>query len=233
LAIEEQFYLVWPLAVATLGPAGLKRLCVVTLAVATPARFASLAAIGTYAPYYLTWCKLDALVAGAWLAVALRGPAPDVALKRAGRLGVVCFASLAAWFVASGNLFCFDPVVSTLAPPLVAGACVGVVATAVAPSPFVSRVLTWRPLAELGRVSYGVYVFHGLLQIVFLRTLGDIAVTAGNYWTTWLVFMAFTVGVSYLLARASFVIESRFLRLKRHFVFDGPPRLGQAATTAG
>lgn len=240
LAIEEQFYLIWPPLVAVLGRRGLARPCVMLLAAATPLRIWAYLTLGAFGPFYLTFCRIDALLAGALLAVAVRGERPEASLAVAKKVGLVSFAALAAWFVLAGRLYCFDPAVTVFATPLLAGLSVGAVAAAVDPSPAGSRLFRFAPLAELGRVSYGLYVFHGLLQVVFWGLLDDVvAATGGRYWASWLTFMTLACGTSYLLARASFVLESRILRLKRHFVFEPErpaaavaPSPGPAAATA-
>lgn len=70
----------------------------------------------------------------------------------------------------------------------------------------VTRVLEWSPLAYLGRISFGVYIYHGL----FLRTGpgGEMVVQQFPYN---LILTLITAVVSYEL------VEKRVLRLKEHF----------------
>jgi peptidoglycan/LPS O-acetylase OafA/YrhL len=65
LAVEEQFYLVWPLVVALCPPRRLPGLCVAVTAGAFLARLAALATGNFFAVTLLTPCRADALAAGA------------------------------------------------------------------------------------------------------------------------------------------------------------------------
>ena len=73
LAIEEQFYLLWPLLVAKLGRGALWRLCAGLILLAPACRLALLAAgADELAPYVLTPARIDTLAIGASLALAIR-----------------------------------------------------------------------------------------------------------------------------------------------------------------
>lgn len=73
LAIEVQFYLAWPLAVARLGARRTVVACIALIACSIALRFA-LAHLGVWdrAIYVLTPARLDSLMAGSALAAALR-----------------------------------------------------------------------------------------------------------------------------------------------------------------
>jgi peptidoglycan/LPS O-acetylase OafA/YrhL len=73
-------------------------------------------------------------------------------------------------------------------------------------------VLTWRPVAHIGMVSYGIYLLHMLSYNAVKKAL---AVTGIEQ--TWLLF-PLTVTVATLAATISyFFYEARFLRLKDRF----------------
>lgn len=104
LSIEEQFYLVWPLLVFLIRDRRrLLAVCLAALALC-PALRAFLVLHG--APYFMvhtnTVYRADSLLAGAALALLLRGPAHDRVLKHAGKLllasiipvVLVCFVPL-------------------------------------------------------------------------------------------------------------------------------------------
>lgn len=166
LAIEEQFYLVFPLiVVATLTLArGARRPLVV---VVTALALASALVAGLlYSPghdpsrvYYGTDTRAVELLVGALLALALAGR-HRLAAKRTtvtvASLGVVALALLVGSWVtveqSDGALYrgglAFHAV-------LVAA----VIAAALVPGP-VRSVLSIRPLRMLGIISYGVYLYH-------------------------------------------------------------------------
>jgi peptidoglycan/LPS O-acetylase OafA/YrhL len=92
LAIEEQFYLVWPAVVLWLPNATLRRVCVATLVGAIALRW-SLVGLGVQSTHFLLPCRLDALMAGAWLSLS---PLPRVAI------GYVCMLGGTAGLLACG-----------------------------------------------------------------------------------------------------------------------------------
>ena len=75
LAVEEHFYLVWPLVIAALGRRAAMGASLGCVATAVVSRWA-LVANGDHAiaAYVATPCRLDALAVGAFLALAARGP---------------------------------------------------------------------------------------------------------------------------------------------------------------
>ena len=78
LAIEEQFYLVWPLVVALTSRRALLWTCVALMAAALAVRVWLLAAGAHWIlPYVLPMCRIDALAAGA-LGVSISGSGPTV-----------------------------------------------------------------------------------------------------------------------------------------------------------
>jgi len=172
LAIEEQFYIVWPLMVLAVVLPGrgsrqakLKRLLVVSIAGA----LASAAWMGLVVAtsgditraYYGTDTRAQSLLVGAALAVVLAIWRP--AKGRLGRLALG--AAGIGGIVVAGLMWSLVPETSTLAFRggfLVAAlGSVGVIACASQlPGNPVSRVLSIWPLRTLGKISYGVYLWY-------------------------------------------------------------------------
>jgi peptidoglycan/LPS O-acetylase OafA/YrhL len=166
LAVEEQFYLLWPLAIAGVGLALRRRPDRVRLAVFL------LAAGGTAASWWLlsryslqraylgTDARVGAILLGAALAAVL--PLGSSVGGRARR-----WAPAAAWLAiaVSAGLWVFGswPPRFSLAVILPAQglATVALLASFTAsPACAPARLFAWRPLAVVGRVSYGVYLWH-------------------------------------------------------------------------
>src|SRR5579859_5429454 len=108
LAVEEQFYLVWPIVVLCFARRSLLGICIVVTILALALRsLLALAGAGAMAQLVLTPCRFDALCIGAFLALAIRSTGLDT-VARAARLslgplvGLVLLAS--CWKAMRGSL---------------------------------------------------------------------------------------------------------------------------------
>jgi peptidoglycan/LPS O-acetylase OafA/YrhL len=225
LAVEEQFYLVWPLLVRfapaprllslSLGIAGLSlgsRLLMVQLGA------------DSEAIYHYTICRMDALVLGAALAAAFRLPALRAFLVvRARSLLLVGLGLLALLFVVSKGLPRSTVLMLTVGYSWLAVGfglpIAAVVSEHLNGGGVVSRVLSNAGLRSFGKYSYALYVVHQPLNLL----LGKPWLEAHGYGNpslgVGLAYMAVLVAASYVVAFLSFhLIERHFLQLKRHFV---------------
>jgi peptidoglycan/LPS O-acetylase OafA/YrhL len=168
LAMEEQFYLAWPLLLALLGRRAAAPLAVGMLVLAVAARACGIT------PFVLAG-RCDGFAAGALLAVVLadRGRVERNARAFRRGFGVVFVVTLA--YVAAREA---GPHLGLPAPPgstlsglnlMFAGAVGLVVCLAGLP---VMGVLRWRPLVAAGQVSYGLYLYHALVYYLVFRA-GD------------------------------------------------------------
>ncbi len=173
LAIEEQFYVIWPLLVALVlwvarGSARALALVSLALAVVSGAllwRFAQAGA--TSRAYFGTDARGSSILVGAALACAW---APGVtvggalARRALDAAAAVALAALAlAWVRLDGQspwLYTGGLWATEAAALVVLGACVAV------PGGVVARLLSSRPLALAGLVSYGVYLWHWPVFVV-------------------------------------------------------------------
>ncbi|MEM8619252.1 MAG: acyltransferase family protein [Actinomycetota bacterium] len=166
LSIEEQFYVVWPLAVVFLLGAALRmrRLLIVSViaAVASAVLMAVLASGDLSDAYLNTFTRVGSMLVGAIVAIALhrRAGAPvSDATARALQIGGLLSAALLAWM-----WFVVDGTNTTIYRGgfLLHAAAVGViiVAITIGPNGPAARMFRMEPLRQLGLVSYGVYLWH-------------------------------------------------------------------------
>ena len=214
LAIEEQFYLLWPALVLWTSPRGLQRLCVATIVGAIALRAALLLG-GAEHVYFLTPCRLDALAAGALLAVV---PLPTPRFGQLATLaGAAGLAGAAAY--AGSPLTEQSPCMQGFG--LVASLLLAVgLLVLVRGDGLVARWARWRWLGVFGRYSYCLYLTHVLvIEVVGQWWLERAGGWAREWPLAWVLMLtvgsiAASLGVSF----ASWhLFEKWFLQLKRYF----------------
>jgi len=229
LAVEEQFYLVWPFVVFALTPRRLLRVAVGLTAAALAIRVGMrVAGADPAAVYMWTICRMDALTAGAALAAWLRRPGGPAAVERVwstlsavaavvALLGVVVTRGLPRTSLAT-QTFGYSALVIVFSYLLLAGVRAQGKAIAEGRRKVggVARVLGAAPLRSVGKYSYAMYIFHVPIRAVFGPYLRN---TVGAAGPLALVYMVGATLVTYLAALISYhAFEKHFLALKRHFV---------------
>lgn len=163
LAIEEQWYLVWPLIMIASarwlsGHATRGAIIFCTAALASAVWMAALfdPAVDPSRVYYGTDTRAQDLLVGSALAFWMGTPrseprpVPNWLGLLCGLLVIAafCTASDRASFTYRGGLLCF------------ALATAGVIASAVQPAGLLRRALSTTPIRYIGRISYGMYLWH-------------------------------------------------------------------------
>jgi peptidoglycan/LPS O-acetylase OafA/YrhL len=170
LAIEEQFYLLWPpLLIVGLRRLGRDRMLgvVLTVAIASAVAMALLASSTVDGTYYATYTRLSGLLLGAGLAFVfapyrirgIPGHGARIALDVGGAVGLfLLYASFRRFTYPESTGA--DLAVFRGGFLLVDVATILVIASAVHPASDVGRLLGWRPLKEVGLRSYSLYLWH-------------------------------------------------------------------------
>ena len=216
LAIEEQFYLLWPVIFMwAIRRAPLGRIGGLLLGLAVLVgvlRAAGWAILGTTALLYATPTRSDGLLLGCALALALRA-APDLAVWRVVRrpaIGWLAVAALLVLFVLVAEPLPFAYLGGVSAAVAAAGALLAHLE--LAPSGLLARALAARPLPAIGRISYGLYLFHYPVALFLYQPVDRTPAT-----------FALKLGLSFALATASYLlIERPALRFKKRFRPDAP-----------
>jgi peptidoglycan/LPS O-acetylase OafA/YrhL len=201
LAIEEQFYLAWPLVIRFASMAALRRIALIVICL-SPALRLWMVAQGMQI-YSNTFSRLDGLMAGALLAAVIRSRdfEPSRSLGKAWGaflvLGPLAFAITsveARWIVFSMSAL----------------ASVALVYVALySRQRWLQAFLTNRFLVYTGAISYGLYLLHKIpFNLGRLLNLDDYPAVAGPL----------LLAVSYGVATLSwFILEKPYLKLKRFF----------------
>jgi peptidoglycan/LPS O-acetylase OafA/YrhL len=229
LAVEEQFYLLWPLAVFGLSRRALGWLCLLLIFSAFVMRVVLFSYGFEYAQwrsYEFTFVRWDALAIGALLALVVRSYSWHLRLQRVvvACIGAAVFYML-AFVVARHN---YEPVgqgVAALNQTIAALLFAALLYQALAPCHALfgawQRFLHNPVLRNAGKYSYAIYVFHYPVLMAMNSFLDGPKGRLQNEWPflTMLLYVAAAWLISHLLAICSWrLIEQPCLRLKRFFV---------------
>ena len=239
LAIEEQFYLLWPFAVLFLARRRLLPLCLGMLGVSLATRLV-LVYLGTspIAVYALTFTRWDGLAVGAMIAIVARQRGGLDALARwsppvlvAGSLATVGFLSAAPYRSHYGVA---TQTTGYAVLALTFGALL-VFAVRAREGSRLHRSLSAPGLRFFGRYSYGIYVLHGPL-LSWLAAVGFSPALMPKVWGSALpgqaMFAAGALAASTAVALVSWhLVEQPFLALKRFFPSATAPRPAAAEAT--
>lgn len=220
LCIEEQFYLLWPLAVLSLSRERLMRLCVALMILALVFRLAVFLPTGSWFPTkVLLPSRMDALAAGAWLALYLRGPHDPARLRGA---GTRCLAVLAGFWLALAMLQWISPPAlimlhETVGYSVWAIGYAGLIALSLTArrDRIGTRILESRALGFIGVHAYALYLSHQPARFVgvVLLTMAGVFPARPGIGAVLLYLLA--TPLAFAFARAGrLLVELPFLRLR-------------------
>ncbi len=236
LAVEEQFYLVWPLLVFLVR--GRRRLMALALTLSAAALLLRIVlylhGASPLTLFMATPCRMDALLLGGCVALVVRGNKNGLPRRWKFLLRwmlPLAFASAAIivayalWHLGADirNLF----LGATFGYSVIALGCVALLAATLDSESIAHKIFRWQIFRGLGKYSYGMYVLHifvgymvGTLLYRMLGTSLRIFLTPYLHSRPLAVLVEFGVNACavFLAAYASYhLYEVYFLRLKRYF----------------
>lgn len=163
IAVEEQFYLVWPVLLLLLARSGQRRVAVVALVASVVSLILMITLLTPADPtrvYTGTDTRAFSLLLGAMVATR---PVRDMLARLTTRTAGMLLASLAVgigvlWWFAEGAgspwLFTGGLFAHSLAAAVLIGLCVR------APGTVLAKFLAWRAIRWMGLISYSLYLWH-------------------------------------------------------------------------
>lgn len=201
LAVEEQFYLVWPMIVRFCSESQLRKITIAVICISPVLRLYS--AAHQVNIYSNTFCRLDGLMAGALLAVVIR--------SRSFLPGRFVTAAWLALFVSAPLALVVDTfhmrwiVFSLIALASLSFVYLGMFSK----QRWLQALLTNRFLVYTGTISYGIY----LLEKIPLDAVKALHLESHPF-----VALPMTTAATYAMAALSWnLLEKPVLRLKRFF----------------
>jgi peptidoglycan/LPS O-acetylase OafA/YrhL len=226
LAIEEQFYLVWPLVIWLCPPRLLVGLCTAIFVGEVFARsFARAADVAVLPIYVLPWFRLDGLVIGALLAVALRRGLMPALDRLVPAVVIVGVAGLIVVTILGGHTWWWNRRMQQFGYSLIAvvGGAMLVSAINRPADSLWPRMLSAGWLRAFGKYSYGLYLIHAPV----MRAVREYVFNPQEYerfgilpWTAQVLFYGAATAPTFALAWLSWrLFESPILRLKARFPY--------------
>jgi peptidoglycan/LPS O-acetylase OafA/YrhL len=218
LAIEEQFYLFWPVAVFFADSVRLLKVLVAVLVASPIIRLLAIHyGVEANTRYEFTIFRLDGLCVGCIIAIILhKGLLSQRRLRWGGA------AALATGLIG----FMFFLPAPTLDVPLpamvftyISVAFGGLLCIALTTKSLLVRLLCAKPLASVGKISYCLYLLHQSVLMVLNSSASRryLKIEYGNPLRDMAV-VALSFAICYLIATASwYLFESRILKLKKYF----------------
>lgn len=212
LAVEEHFYLFWPLLVFYSQP---KKLPYVIAAIVSIALILRIVFVQhSFETFYFTLTRMDELALGALVAVfEIRNKLLPSYFRKYFFLFVLLILPLC--FVWLWNGSSANPVLQVLKYNFISIIYFLVLCFVLTSGEngLIKRVLRSQSLNFLGRISYGLYVYHPLCFFVYASSFSH-----GNIALDFFGSFALTV----LISTASYYFfERRFLAMKRYFDYNG------------
>jgi len=224
LCVEEQFYMLWPIAVYTLRKR--RNLFLAAIALSLLAIVLRGLEFAWQGPVIAErWIirtlpfRMDDLLIGGILALLLRGPHAD-------RIQRACKWAFLIGTTITIAIFYLSPAYDSpwrLIPGLtvIGIAFAGLIGSTLRTGGPAYRIFNLRPLRILGKYSYGFYIYHLLFRWVWLALLGWCANTFHSIALAGILALTTNFVVTFLVSKLSYdFFESRFLRYKVHFEYD-------------
>jgi peptidoglycan/LPS O-acetylase OafA/YrhL len=233
LAVEEQYYLIWPLVVYSCSRRRLIQCCLVLIAGALVFRCVGVAVdMPPRALYMLTFSRMDSLALGSLLAVLVREPGwLDLFVRWAWPVVRAVAALGVLVILATGELSAYRPGMQSIGYTVVAFGAAGlvIIAATSGPETRAGRFFHHPIFIQLGVVSYATYVTHTFVYLVIQRELPFLTrlpLVAGYGWPAsvarMLVLMAASIAVGFL---SWHLLEKHALKLKDYFATSSRPEV--------
>lgn len=228
LCVEEQFYFLWPVAVFLLRTR--RRILAAAFTLCAVA-FALRCVVVTHAaaPLAEQWIvrtlpfRMDALLAGAVLALLLRGPNADKVqrgCKAAFLLGAAATLSI-FWLSPDYD----SPWLLTIGYTVIALACAGLIGSTLRLGGPAFRLFHLRPLRVLGKYSYGFYIYHLLFRSEWIALLVYLQHKTHSLAVSGVIALSLNFALTFAVSKLSYdLFESKILRFKRGFEYDAEVR---------
>jgi peptidoglycan/LPS O-acetylase OafA/YrhL len=225
LAVEEQFYFIWPAVVALASTSTLRKVCIAGVVGCILLRIAGgLSGVSGLALSVIPITRGDTLFVGGLLAIEYRRGSIAHYAKFAKIAALGAIVALVALTSVYGQLDYLDRGTAMFGSIaiMVLGTASVVTGLSSSKESRISQVLRSRLLRFFGRYSYAIYIVHTAVlagldhyrPFASLPTVGGFALPAQTAWA--LAYVGLSTGIAMM---SWHLVEKHFLRLKRLFPY--------------
>jgi peptidoglycan/LPS O-acetylase OafA/YrhL len=222
LSVEEQFYVVWPWAVARMRNSNvILGGCLILGGIALALRlFVSIAGLNPTWSYTFMFCRMDQLALGAAIAVAVRGTlrarvdhwAPFALIVAAGVVVTICGVR----HTTDHN----DPVIAGIGYSAIAFVYGSLLVLCLRSGSWIERFFSIGILRMFGKYSYGLYLYHFPLTVVLSPMRNGLVAWSHSFVVGGALHLIICLAANLLIAAISFhCMESPIMKLKKRFSY--------------
>jgi peptidoglycan/LPS O-acetylase OafA/YrhL len=217
LAIEEQFYIFWPVLVYFIPPKKLLHACILIIVVSLVSRICSYYQ-GCQAPWQFvtTHCRLEGLATGGLIAVLFRKNLSSL-INIFKWVGWIMIPVIIFLYIKAGTLKYNSPYYLTIGFTIF-DLFLGSVLVAALTRKAAITIFSWPVLRFLGKYSYGIYVYHWMIYQLLWKWYLDHILNGINAGGSRFVYGIVCFILTILVSRISYMyLESPLLELKKKF----------------
>jgi len=227
LAVEEQFYMLWPLVV--LFVASRKRLLKVCAGLMGLGLLLRIALVLFKPGPGFEWAygelptHADGLLCGAIAAILVRQVDLAVLIRKSRWIGVAAGLGLIVLLVKNKDLNYHTAVMTIFVYPLLAVIFTVILLRTLKPDTWLFRICSMRGLRFFGRYSYGMYIYHRVFSPYLGTFLPDLQRISHSILIGGILYVLFVLLITVIVSVSSYeLFEKRFLKLKSRFPYDVP-----------
>jgi peptidoglycan/LPS O-acetylase OafA/YrhL len=219
LSVEEQFYLIWPLLILIVPYKLLLRVILGAIVIGVVWKVWIIETLGHHLAGGLPVVScFDSLAVGALLAYLERDQTfgqkkQEILFRFLGIGTLIMLAQIVIWVSVDGKAFA--QVTGFLGPSLIFAWFVGNAAAGF--QGWFGAVLGWQPLRFIGKISYGIYLYHYFMPRIFEVLLKALGLPQPPEPVAVIFTCALTIGTA---ALSWHLVEKPILRLKERFAAD-------------
>jgi peptidoglycan/LPS O-acetylase OafA/YrhL len=226
LSVEEHFYILWPLIILYTDINKMVTICKTIIIISLAAGISSTLLMNDHIFFkLLSWTTITfsgSLALGALLAIHKYQHGSLSLLSKTGKSWMVIFGILflfVGFFPRKYNADLRGIIAHEISWFFYAGLIIYLLN--LKPTSIIYKSFTNSLLLLFGKISYGIYIYHGILMPVFQKmeidTLSD---KLGSPLIALLLYYIIAIGTCFLIAMLSWnFLEKRFLKLKNFFIY--------------